>query len=365
MSRIVFTVTNDLSYDQRMDRICSTLALNGFDVLLVGRRRKKSISLEKRPYKQARMPMFFSEGKLFYLEYNFRLFFKLLFTRTDIICAIDLDTILPCYWVAKLRRKKQVYDAHEYFTEVIEVVGRPMVKKMWKLLERSIVPKLTFAYTVNESLKQLYEKEYDVSFEVIRNMSSLREKEVAKDIEDPYIVYAGAVNEGRGLDECIEAMQFLDCKLMICGDGDIMERLRDKVQALSLSEKVVFTGYLTPKELTKKINNAWLGVLLLENKGLSYYYSLANKFFDYIHAGIPQLTVGFPEYRILNAKHEVALLTPLDPSEIAKNVKRLLDDKELYDKLASNTLLARKEWNWQNEAKKLVDFYKKVDQANM
>ena len=122
MKRIVFTVTNDLCYDQRMERIRSALAENGYDVCLIGRADKNSNALDKRSYEQQRIICSFEKGKLFYIEYNFKLLWKLLFTKTDIICSIDLDSILPGYLASLLRGKTIVYDAHEYFTEMEEVV---------------------------------------------------------------------------------------------------------------------------------------------------------------------------------------------------------------------------------------------------
>ena len=126
---ILFTVTNDLTYDQRMIRICSTLANHGYKVKLIGRKLPKSKPLAQQPFQQQRLFCFFKRGKIFYLEYNIRIFCLLLFSKFDAICGIDLDTLGSCYLVAILRRKKLVYDAHEYFTEVPEVVNRPLVKK--------------------------------------------------------------------------------------------------------------------------------------------------------------------------------------------------------------------------------------------
>src|SRR4249920_3872687 len=104
-----------------MHRICSSLSKNGFDVLLVGRKLKSSIRLgtdndyHGYPYQQKRLQPLFTKGKLFYLEYNIRLFFWLLFKKFDIVCGVDLDTILPCYFVSRMKKKKCVYDAHEIF----------------------------------------------------------------------------------------------------------------------------------------------------------------------------------------------------------------------------------------------------------
>ena len=93
--RVFCTVTNDLNYDQRMIRICTSLTNAGFSVTLVGRQDRGSLPLADRPYRQHRLKMWTRRGKLFYVEYHFRLFFYLLGRKMDAICAIDLDSILP------------------------------------------------------------------------------------------------------------------------------------------------------------------------------------------------------------------------------------------------------------------------------
>jgi hypothetical protein len=136
MKKIIFTVTTDLTYDQRMKRICTSVSSAGYSVVLVGRKKKSSLPLNNLSYKQHRLNCIFEKGKLFYAEYNIRLFFHLLFNRFDIVCSIDLDTILPGYFASKIKNKPQVYDAHEYFTEMEEVVSRPFIKKCWQWIEK-------------------------------------------------------------------------------------------------------------------------------------------------------------------------------------------------------------------------------------
>ena len=124
MKKILFTVTTDLNYDQRMQRICSALSDEGFDVKLIGRNLSNSPPLNQTNFKQKRLSCYFNKGKFFYIEFNIRLFFYLLFQKTDVICGIDLDSILPSYFISKLRGKKFVYDAHEYFTESANLINR-------------------------------------------------------------------------------------------------------------------------------------------------------------------------------------------------------------------------------------------------
>ncbi|SDL03676.1 Glycosyltransferase involved in cell wall bisynthesis [Catalinimonas alkaloidigena] len=359
--RLLFTVTTDLSYDQRMQRICTTLAEQGYDVHLCGRQRAASVPLRDTPYRQTRLRCWFDKGKLFYLEYNVRLFFWLLRQPADALCGIDLDTALPAWLVARLKRIPFVFDAHEHFTEMEEVVRRPLVQRIWQAVEALVVPRTRYAYTVGPSIARLLEEKYGTPFAVIRNVSPLRTTEVTPQAaEVPYLLYVGAVNEGRGLEELLAVMPHLPCHLYICGEGDRLEALKAQAQALHLNEKVRFFGYVEPHRLPPLLAGATAGYLMLTNQGLSYYYSLANKFFDYLHAGIPQITVDFPEYRALNAQYEVALLTELRPEAIRAAVETLWYDRAFYERLAENARRARHELNWQRESQKLLRFYEGV-----
>src|SRR5258706_2839714 len=206
MKKIFFTVTNDLNYDQRMIRICTSLLEVGFGVTLVGYTLKGSKPLYKQPFRLKRISCFFTTGKLFYIEYNLRLFFYLLFKKHDAVCAIDLDTILPCLFISRIKRTRRVYDAHELFCEMQEIVSRPFIYKAWKRVERFTVPAFPGGYTVNEIIAGEFRKMYNVKYEVIKNVPVLKELTLPEK-KEKYILYQGAVNEGRRCDTLIPAMQ--------------------------------------------------------------------------------------------------------------------------------------------------------------
>ncbi|MFY8003839.1 MAG: hypothetical protein ACOVNR_03320, partial [Chitinophagaceae bacterium] len=147
---LIFSVTNDLSYDQRMQRICTTLTTNGYNVLLIGRKRKSSIPLQLLPFQQKRLNCFFDKGMFFYTEYNIKLFFYLLFKPADALCAIDLDTIVPVWAVSAIKKLPRLYDAHELFTEQKEIISRKHIHRFWLTIEQFAVPKFKNGYTVNE-----------------------------------------------------------------------------------------------------------------------------------------------------------------------------------------------------------------------
>ena len=360
MKKIVFTVTNDLMYDQRMIRICTSLAGADFEVLLVGATKKDSAPLPRRPFGQKRLRMFFQKGKAFYIEYNTRLFFYLLFTRLQAICAIDLDTILPCYFISILKGIPRVYDAHELFCEMKEVVTRSRIYGFWKRIERFTVPKFKYGYTVNQPIAEEFQKMYGVKYEVIRNVPLLQPLTIPEK-KERYILYQGAVNEGRSFETLIPAMKQVNVPLIICGDGNFMQQAQQLVKELGLEQKVIFQGKVEPETLRNFTGNAWAGVTIFENNGLSNYYSLANRFFDYIHSGVPQICVAYPAYKTINNQAAVAvLLNDTHPGTIANGLNTLLNDQELYESLQQNCLKAREQYNWQEEEKKLRAFYSTI-----
>ena len=360
MKKIIFTVTNDLNYDQRMQRICGTLADAGHIVLLVGRKLKTSPPVAKTNYHQHRLACWFNKGKLFYSEFNIRLFFFLLFKKMDCICAIDLDTILPCYYISKLKAVKRVYDAHEYFSQLDEVVNRPGIYRFWHRIEKKMIPKFKKGYTVCDSIAEEFKKNYNVNYKVVRNVPVLIESNEQPGSAD-VILYQGAVNKGRGLDKLALAMKTVNATLWVCGNGNFIDEMRSVVRANDLSEKVIFFGMLPPEELKKRTAQAYIAMNPFERKGLNQYLSLSNKFFDYIHAGIPQVTMNYPEYKKINDQFKIAeLIDDLDPQTIAKAVNRLITNKEFYLQLRLNCLSAKQEMNWQKEKDKLLDFYKEL-----
>ena len=361
MKKLIFTVTNDLNFDQRMIRICTSLAGAGYTVTLVGTKNHRSAPLQQKKYHQKRISPLFGKGPGFYAVYNLRLFFYLLFKRSDAICSIDLDTVLPVWLAARLKNTTGVYDAHEYFTQQKEVITRPGIYKVWHWIEKKMVPRFRNGYTVSKSIAVEFNKLYGVNYEVIRNLPLLKTIAAAAPAKERIILYQGAVNEARGLEFLIPAMKGVDATLVIYGDGNFMEQTKELIKANNLAAKVLLKGRVLPEELDMLTAKAYIGINLVEQVGLNQYYSLANKFFDYIHHGLPQLTMNFPEYKMVNDEFEVAvLIDDLKEETIAGALNRLLNDGELYERLQQNCLKAREGFNWEKEEKRLIAFYNNI-----
>ncbi|AMM53028.1 hypothetical protein TH61_17080 [Rufibacter sp. DG15C] len=342
-----------------MQRIASALAKAGYAVSLVGRALPASLPLDKTDFTQTRLTCFFHTGPLFYLEFNLRLFFWILKASPDILGIVDADTALAGVMAAKLKKMLVTYDAHELFPEMPEVVHRPLVKKIWGSLEELAFKRADRAYTVSTSLASYFQDKYHMPVGLVRNMP-WKVSTNASEQEPPYFIYQGALNVGRGLECLLHAMQGVEVHLMICGIGPLEAELKRLSYQLALEGKVQFKGNVPPEDLMTLTQKAKAGIMLLEENGLSYFYSLANKFFDYVHAGIPQVCIAFPEYKALNQLHEVAVLTELEVSQVQAALQSLLHDKELYSQLQQNCLTAREEWNWEKESQALLKIYADV-----
>ena len=276
----------------------------------------------------------------------------------DGICAIDLDTILPCLIISKWKSIPRIYDAHELFTELKEVITRPGIKKIWSRIEKFAVPNFALGYTVSDGITEEFRRRYSVNYETIRNVPRLRAF-INPVAAEKFILYQGAVNEGRGLEYLVPAMKMVEHKLVICGDGNFMDELQKLIHVNGVEKKIELKGMLLPDELWSISQQALIGVALAESIGLNQWLALPNKFFDYIHAGLPQVTMKYPEYEKINMLYNVAvLLDELEPKTIATAINDLISDREKYRAMKENCLRARQELNWDREQGKLISVYK-------
>ena len=363
--RIISSVTSDLVSDQRVHRICEALSRESYEVILIGRKKRNSPDLARRPYKVRRLSLWFEKGPLFYAAFNLVLFCRLLFTKADLLIANDLDTLLANALVSRLRGIPLVYDSHEYFTEVPELVDRPLVQRAWKRIEQLCI-KVPMAYvTVSPSIARAYAQRYGIHMEVVRNFPGqtnvdkghLPSEVLIEKGEKKLILYQGSVNVDRGLEEMMEAMDDLpEFMLLICGDGDVYQALLEKRKSLTSADRILFKGRVAMEELAKYTVQADIGISLEKLHGLSYTYALPNKVFDYVQAGIPVLAAPLPEVMALNDEFGFAqVLDVVTPQSISLTLKALFQSENRYSDLCRGAKEAGRELNWEKESKKLTD----------
>ncbi|MES2593009.1 MAG: glycosyltransferase [Bacteroidota bacterium] len=371
MKKAIVSVINDLSTDQRVHKTCITLHKLGYHVTLVGRKQLKSLPLTGRDYSTKRMFLLFEKGPLFYAEYQVRLFIFLLFHKSDLLVSNDLDTLLPNYLISKLKSNHLVYDTHELFCEVPELQNNPTKKKIWKRIEQWIFPRLKYVFTVNSSIAKIYSEEYKVSLKVVRNIPLLATRttipiksreDLNLPLDKKIIVLQGAgINIDRGAEEAVQAMHYIqNAVLLIIGSGDVMDKLQQMVHDLELSDKVKFIGKIPFEKLIQYTQLADIGLTLDKDTNINYRYSLPNKLFDYIHAGVPVLSSNLVEIQNIITKYSIGdCIENHDPRHIADKLNYILHDSKTLEIWKKNSKIAATELNWENEEQQLVAVYQK------
>jgi glycosyltransferase involved in cell wall biosynthesis len=363
-SKIIVSVTSDLVSDNRVHKYCSTLQNMGFEVFLIGRKLKNSLPVQNRPYQTKRFSLIFNKGPLFYAEMNYRLYLFLLLSKADVLLANDLDILAANFLASKVKKIPLVYDSHEYFTEVPELVHRPKVKQIWEWLEQKMVPKIRYTTTVCQSIADVYNQKYGTQFRVVRNLplkAEMPEKTEKDSNTDKIVLYQGALNIGRGLEQAILAMKFIkNARLVLAGDGDIRKQLEALFQTENLQNKVSFTGRLSIEELRLLTPTADLGLSIEEDLGLNYRFALPNKLFDYIQSQVPVLVTNLPEMAAIVRHYKVGEITDsLEPEILAEKISGCLENVEKRKVWLQNLPKAASELAWENEENVIREIFER------
>lgn len=362
--RIDVSVSNDLLCDNRVDKTCRSLSEYGLEVRLTGKRTKDSPDLNPRPYKYERIKVFFGKNALYYAELNTRLFFKLLFSRQDILWANDLDTLLANFLVSRIKRKPLIFDSHEHFTQVPELKNNPFAQKVWTKIEKFCVSGLKYVVTVCNPIKEYFKDRYGVEAVVVRNMPLKRKRQDAftpAEEKENVVVWQGAVNVERGLEELCEAFKWINAKLYIIGQGDIRDELERHVEKEGLGERIRFFGRLPFEEMMSLAEKAKLGVSIDKDTNMNYAVSLPNKIFEYIHCSVPILASPLREIKPIIEKYETGeFIRSYDSKDLSMQINGLISDNEKLNRYAENCRSASEDLTWQKEEKKIFGLIDRV-----
>jgi len=368
--RVIFSVINDIVFDQRVNRIAGTLLQEGAEILVVGRQLRNSMSCNHLPYPVKRFRMIFNKGPFLYAFFNIRLFLYLLFRKVDVLVANDLDTLLANYLVSRIRKVTLIYDSHEYFTGVPEIQNRPFVRKVWQTIERWIFPKLEHIYTVNQSIARIYEKKYNVNVGIVRNVSykwnrsgNCSRTRLGLPADRFIVILQGSgINIDRGAEEAVLSMQYLDNTiLMIIGDGDIVSNLKQMVSEQGLQSKVMFMEKVPHNILMNFTCAADVGITLDKDTNLNYKYSLPNKLFDYIQAGVPVLASKIVEVENIIKSYNIGdIIDNHNPEHVASKLMNMFSDMDRMQLWKKNLHIAGEELCWENEQGRIIEIFRKA-----
>jgi len=377
-------VNSDFIHDARVQKEALALTRSGYEVTvfaltLPGPREQNHLGIRlvnPTTGKLARFPY-----RLSYLKAYWQTLRALLKEQAEVWHGHDLEILPFVYTASRLKGGKLVYDSHELWSGY-DWPGRSgglgpvrrLVWGAWLRLEKWLARRCHLVITVNRSCAREIGNRLGIQPPlVLRNCADPAQglgspcgglrAELGLDHGEPLVVYVGLLQEGRGLENLVHAWSGLPvgAHLAFVGRGPAESGLKNLAERARLNN-VHFLAPVRAQELPEFISGASVGVVLIEGNDLSKYYSLPNKLFEYLAAGVPVLASGLPEIRQLVDEYQVGVFAdPRDPVSIRSTLTGLLSGRTCsLEQLRQNALQASRYLTWQREVGLLINEYSKL-----
>jgi glycosyltransferase involved in cell wall biosynthesis len=363
--KVLISFLGNINYDTRCKNLFDTLTVNGFDVEFLGfdwltkdlKESRGRISIYK-----------LKKGFLslsFYLKFIWHLKICLMKSRANIFFAEDIYTLPLVVIFGKLKRSKIFYDSRELFGHLAGLKDKKINQKFWQWIERLFIKKADYVIVTGKLDEEFIIEKYKLKNTiVVRNLPRYYKSAIHFDIHSnlqidkskKIILYQGVILKGRGIELVYNVLKELpEFVFVIIGDGDSEKHYKELAADIDLIDQVYFLGKLTQEELSKVTSAADVGVALIENLSISYYYALPNKLFEYIMAEVPVLVSNLPQMKEIVEKYEVGFaVNPNNKEELISSLKKLSSDSDLYNRLKQNCKKASEELNWEKEVNSLL-----------
>ncbi|WP_040486411.1 glycosyltransferase [Listeria grayi] len=283
--------------------------------------------------------------------------------RPAVIHANDFDVLLITY-LSRYKGARIIYDAHEIYSKNAFINKIKILSHFVQRLEKHIIKHIDHFITVSHAAKGYYQAEHYPKIPVVITnapIKQLNEKQTWK--KDTFeVVYQGQIVSDRGYEEFMEAGTMLadeEIELVIRGFGPLKQKLQDKQSEMGI-RNVRFAPPVEMDELVSKLRESSVGVILTKGISINFEYTVSNKIFECIHAGLPVILSPVKEHIYLNDTYQFGIvLEEVTPQKIATAITTLKNDTRLYAELEKNATAAAQQLTWQVEEQKLIALYTK------
>lgn len=296
-------------------------------------------------------------------EWYLRLLYALGNKKAECINCHSLSILPVCVLLKYLCGAKLIYDPHELETESAGSHG--VRKLMSKVVERLLIGFADVVIVVSESISQWYKKTYGLlSVPVILNTPScpqtlsqrndyLRQKFLIDD-EAIVFIYLGVLGKGRGIEILLDAFAQTksNCHMIFMGYGALVDHISAYEKQ---SPHIHFHPAVPPGNISQHLGGADVGVSLIENICLSYYYCLPNKLFEYLSNSLPVLVSNFPEMSKVVNDNDCGWGVSVNVKSITNMLESVTRDE--IESKKSNTISCGLKYDWAIEEKTLLNIY--------
>lgn len=304
-----------------------------------------------------------------YLEFLWKAFWMIGKRRLDVIQCNDLETLPVGLLLKRIRKVSLVYVSEELNTEIVGL--NPISKGIWKAVEAFCIRAADAVFTINESISLWLSEKYRIPRpEILHNVPYRHKVPERKNLRKMFgippdtklLLYQGSMHPSRGVLTILRILpRIQNAALIIIGDEYQYRELLSRHRT-TVPENVHVIPFVPYQELPAYTAGADLGLYLLENSCLNYYYSLPNKLFEYLSAGLPVVASDFPEHRRLVAGYHCGVLVDEKSDEdVIGKINRLIQDGRAYREMSRNARRITQEiFNWEEEEKKLIAVYRRL-----
>jgi glycosyltransferase involved in cell wall biosynthesis len=317
------------------------------------------------------------------VPWELRLLGTALSERADIYHAHDLDALLVGYLAARALGARLVYDAHELWLESSRymISTSPPDRLRYRLTERLLLPGADAVIAVTPSRARAMRAMYPHSIRrmaVVENSTPrMPNLPAPRDLrgrlgipEGAFVaLYQGVICPERGLEQLLEAASMLRGKgayVAVVGHDAWQGTLPRMAREMGVDDLVRFHPPVPSEELAALTVAADAGLILFRNTCLNHYYSLPNKLYEYMMAGIPIIASDFPEMgRIIDGVGCGVLVDPESPGEIARAIGGLAEmgraHRGAMGRRGRTAALDRH--NWETQRDRLLELYRSLEET--
>lgn len=351
-------------YDTRLKNLINSFSKSGYEFIVLGfewegkeiyvNKNVQVININRTP------------SIKFYLNFLYHLFKFLLKNKADFYFAEDVYSLGLMSIFSKIRRKKLFYNSRELYPFLAGLRERKFVQSLLAFVEKLFIKFPDYVLTTGEMDSEFLMHHYHLNnVIVLRNLPSMINMSGKIDLrkvlnipeDSKILLYQGVLIDGRGIKVAIKLLQnFEKFHLVILGEGREKENFIKFAHSIGVNERVRFMGAVKQEDLVSYTAAADLGLALIENISLSYYYALPGKLFEYIMAELPVLCTDLPQMKSIVKKYNVGRYVDINNyDEIIKNVSEIFSNPEIINTYKQNCMIAKKELNWENEFTKLKE----------
>jgi glycosyltransferase involved in cell wall biosynthesis len=382
---ITMLVLNEFTRDARVHKEASSLARAGHDVKVLALHRtglpiEESIS----GYSVRRLELKTKNWRdgiiapaVKYLELISRLLQVTKAIPADLYHSHDANSLLATYFAVKRDKSMWIYDSHELET------GRnfkgstlaPYYRYLWHLPERLFINRVDAVISASPSYANQLRSIYGIKNPtIIKNAPEYIPPTKSCVLRDYFgipkeriiLLYQGVVTHNRGIGTTIHSLYDIHFPIdfVIVGDGIARPYFEKLAEDLGLNKRIHFMGYVPHAKLHEHTLSADIGLSLIQNSSPSYFYSLPNKIFEYLMAGLPVIVSDFPAMGQIVRDYQAGIVVsdPSSPKAVALAINTMLENREKFRNLKKNAFQAAKILNWENEENVLLTLYNELSQ---